>query len=345
MINQSGFYKTITTFYPKITIVKKFRQLGSGGYLPVGSQGTCSFTTLDFHRAVSQDVLSTWYEKAGKHQGGGLRHFGRASPTNFGARQQMYFENPSHIHKDPLFAATIARKEILEDGISNKASRERLDGIDGFEPDYLSNVLNESLKQNQYLRLNFTVNSSGTHFGHTIAICNYPNDLSKIFVMDPNAGVFSIDKQNLEIFITILQNRLYHSYTLGDSNIEIQYPFWLDENTSLTQEQKVLCQKNEALLHESTSEGCSYIDKQQSLYNENKKQSYLSDEQLANVEFEEPGDMLTTSDSFSPIDTPKQAIKTNKSVGPITNTTKPTLTKTTNHTETNNKDIDKSFKP
>lgn len=284
MIKQSNFYNALKAI-PGVAIVQQFRQTGTGGYLPKGSNGACSFTTLDFHRAATQGTLDQWSSRAGQNPGGRIRDLGKADTTNFGARQQLMFECFDKICDDPLFTRTMTDLPKLDaSGVRNTFMAETeefsapaasaaplsfqdsvLSGVklkSGYIPDYHL-MANDDF---HCIRLNFSVAPKGSEsggYGHVVGLFQSPDDKNNWIFMDPNAGVFKVEQNALPAFLRAYQNSLYQDYTIAHIAVEKQEPFWLAPAQAFTMHDKVKFAQQEINGHEfDLHSGQSFINYQ-----------------------------------------------------------------------------------
>jgi hypothetical protein len=255
MINQSSFYASISEMGASTQVIAKFRQVGDiaeAGYLPKNSQGTCSFTTLDFHRAVSQGTEKEWMSMAGEAKRSSALWqltFGEKG-SKFGARQQLNFLSPEHTAEDKLFTRSLPEGGKLTGDQTHNTSRKERVRFEVFAPDILAGEINGLLSEDSkaYLRLNFNlIDDKGKEYGHTIAICP-SGDENKLYIMDPNVGVILTNREDLSNVLDSLRNNLYKDFVIAETFIETQDKFWLDPVHPLTDEQIQQFQESEVSL-------------------------------------------------------------------------------------------------
>lgn len=245
MLHQKGFYKQIDALPAKVHMVSKFRQVGDifeAGYLPAGSIGTCSFTTLDFHRAVSQGCEKEWMDAAAKAKERSpfwQKTFGEQGNA-FGARQQLDFLSPDDTAQDPLFTRSLpAGKQQLTGDQTQNASRHKQVVHEVFSPNDLSSSIKATLATDPeaYMRINFDLeDKKGGSYGHTIAICPAGQG-DNLYIMDPNVGVILAKKTELKGILDTLRSTLYKDFLMGQTSMETQDKFWLAPDSPLTQRQ------------------------------------------------------------------------------------------------------------
>lgn len=211
MLSQSDFYQALRR--QRIPIIKEFAQ---GTYLPLGSEGACSFTTLDFHRAVSQQCDKQW-----------LAHSRGLISGAFALRQQFIYDNMQRkLLEDPGFSVGFNQAELSR---LNKeiavTSRKPLE-LPESETPLATLAAQQAALGHHYLRLNFNVSDGSDNYGHVIAIAIDPDDPQMCQVMEPNAGVFKIPVAQLDQFFQTMQNTLYKGYTVSAPNVEQQEVFW-----------------------------------------------------------------------------------------------------------------------
>ncbi len=241
MLQQKNFYKAIERLGGMTQVKSAFRQIGDpieAGYLPKNSGGTCSNTTLDFHRAVSQGCENQWMSAAGqaKNDSSILQAtIGRVG-NNFGLRQQLQFVSIEQIVKDRLYTRSLpdAQGQTLVDSIVPN-SRQPKAQLESFSPRDLATEINTLLSENPQnsIRLNFIVNDKREQYGHTIAICQ-SRDGQNLYIMDPNAGVITTNREEIGAVLETLRSSLYKDYTLSETTLETQDKFWLDPAHPLT---------------------------------------------------------------------------------------------------------------
>lgn len=258
MINQRYFYANIATMGGSTRMLAKYRQVGDivkAGFLPRKSAGSCSFTSLDFHRAVSQGSENEWMRTAAKAKESSslLQTILNKKGNSFGARQQLNFLSSEHTVKDALFTRSLPegkQKLLTAETIIN--SRDEKVSLEMFTPKIVTenivSLLDEDPKA--YLRLNFDLidnQGKGNAYGHTIAVCPAGKG-DGLYVMDPNVGVILTNKENLARVLDLLQTELYKDFVIADTRIETQDKFWLDPAEPLTLEQIEKFKQEEELL-------------------------------------------------------------------------------------------------
>lgn len=211
MLSQSDFYQALRR--QRILIIKEFAQ---GTYLPLGSEGACSFTTLDFHRAVSQQCDKQW-----------LEHSRGLISGAFALRQQFIYDNMQRkLLEDPGFSVGFNQAELSR---LNKeiavTSRKPLE-LPESETPLATLAAHQAAEGHHYLRLNFKVSDGSDNYGHVIAIAIDPHDSQMCQVMEPNAGVFKVPVAQLDQFFQTMQNTLYKGYTVSAPHVEQQQRFW-----------------------------------------------------------------------------------------------------------------------
>lgn len=258
MINQRSFYTSIASMDAPTRMLAKFRQVGDiaeAGFLPKNSAGSCSFTTLDFQRALSQGTESEWMRAAEKAKNSSSiwqTTLGQKG-NSFGARQQLNYFSPDHIAKDRLFTRSLSeeRQQLVSDQ-KNMTYRDLQVSMEIFSSDMLTKDISSLLTADPeaYLRLNLILRADqgkGSYYGHTIAICP-AKEKDQLYIMDPNIGVVLTNKKNLVKILELLKTKLYKDFLMTDTSIEIQGKFWLDPAKPLTQEQIERFKKEEVSL-------------------------------------------------------------------------------------------------
>jgi len=294
MIQQKRFYDSITRS-EKVRTIAKFRQIGTmvAGYLPKGSAGACSFTTMDFHRAVSQGCLAEWCQEASTAA--------RKLKNGFGARQQLNYLSPESRLKDPLFTRSLSKQAaaaLTGDDVS-PFEREKLGSALGvMNPNEVADIVRKELKKdpNLNLRLNFNVKN----LPHVIGLCCSKQDSNKIIIMDPNAGVFEVDKSNLQIFLNKMQTVLYHDYKIEHPYLEKQVPFWIDLKSPPSEEAIQSYRLSEARLLTQTEEGLSHWISYEQYKKENPPLLKSSSTQPSIVEWNDDDDLRASSKEQTP---------------------------------------------
>ncbi len=258
MINQRSLYASIDTMGSSARMLAKYRQVGDiveAGFLPRKSAGSCAFTSLDFHRAVSQGSEHEWMrtaEKAKKSSSIWQTTLGQKG-NSFGARQQLNFLSSEHTIKDKLFTRSLPEgKQQLLTAATPISSRDEKVSFEMFTPKTVAKNIVDLLAVDPkaYLRLNFDLiddQGKGSAYGHTIAVCPTGKG-DELYVMDPNVGVILTNKADLGHVLNLLQTKLYNDFIIADTRIETQYKFWLDPAEPLTREQIEKFRKEEEFL-------------------------------------------------------------------------------------------------
>lgn len=275
MIHQKSFYAALKLLnHTDTNLIAEFRQLGDfaeAGYLPNKSGGTCSFTALDFQRALSQGCEDIWMQEAQEaKKGWGFVQaiYGNAG-TNFGLRQQINYVSFQHTINDPLFTRSIGPQEKLDEGViigsrkpvayaaaSTTATAEEEtedsahesssaasddEAATYFTPHKVKSTIMACLIEDQraHFRINFDLvenKALGNTYQHTIAICPHNTEPNSIYIMDPNAGVIKTTHEHLEDVLSLLHTKLYQDYSATSTHIEIQDKFWCSKENPITLE-------------------------------------------------------------------------------------------------------------
>jgi hypothetical protein len=247
MLRQKDFYKALEGLGGTTQVRASFRQVGDvveAGFLPDKSGGTCAYTTLDFHRAVSQGCEREWMSVAERAKNGSSLWqvtLGEQG-TNFGRRQQIHFTEHDEVVRDELYQRSlpVERRDALNSG-TVLASRQERANFECFNPSDLKIPIERLLREDPKasIRLNFNVEEHTKKgvmtYGHSIAICQ-SRDGETLYVMDPNAGVIATNKEELPQVLDILRSTLYKDYALGHTSLEVQDKFWLDPTHPVTDE-------------------------------------------------------------------------------------------------------------
>jgi len=237
MLQQNQFYQSLAKI-PNTKMIGKFRQktdTSASGYLPRTSEGTCSFTTLDFHRAVSQGTESVWIDKAGEAERSGYRVYTYFKGTPFGARQLLNYKSEKHVITDRLFtreeddsasklgqSVELGKSDKIDESIVRNSRIDRYNE-EVFSAEQLTKQIGSLLveEKGELLRLNFevekkTILGKKDKYLHVIAVC-YDKTGENIYVMEPNVGVISTKKEQLELVLDELKQQLYKDFTLGNT--------------------------------------------------------------------------------------------------------------------------------
>lgn len=277
MIRQREFYQAIQE-RGRSQLKARFRQNSDpveAGYLPGASSGTCSYTTLDFHRAVSQGCEQEWMNTAEQaKKSSSVMQFLRNSVSkytsqvseggnDFGRRQQVHYVDQTMVIKDKLYLRSLPKEKqtTLKDSVVPN-SRHQTVQMECFSPKEITSELVAQLESNSQasLRLSFDLNVIDSQSkvtpmgGHAIGICQ-SRDGKNLYVMDPNVGVIATTKNELGAILDALQFSLYKDFTLGEANVEIQDKVWIDpDNPPSPEDVDLFREEEEVLLTSFTAE-------------------------------------------------------------------------------------------